>query len=72
MTGRHPTPDELSVLTRLYHDSLDKYGADPQSAIELLSYGASERPDDVRISTHAAMTTVASVIINLDETITRD
>ena len=71
-TGRAPQENELDELAGLYRNLLDQYRSDPGAADELLSYGQSSRDDSIDSAEHAAMTMIASVILNLDETITRD
>jgi len=58
---RLPTPAELTPLLALYHDSLDFYQAD---AAMLKASGAAGE-------IHAALTSVASVILNLDVVLTK-
>jgi len=52
-----------------YHKNL--YAARPQSAAEFLSHGDSPRASDVDAVEHAAWTQIALMLLNLDETITR-
>jgi len=59
-TSRQITPDRLSELTDLYEDLNKTYTADPS-----LLQGMAGTPDG------AALTVVASVLLNLDEAITR-
>lgn len=69
--SRDPTPDELSVLTK----AIDSYRADfkarPEAAKEMLTAGASPPSSGFPASELAAWTTLANVLLNLDETITR-
>jgi len=60
VTSRQITPDRLSELTDLYEDLNKTYAADPS-----LLQGMAGTPDG------AALTVVASVLLNLDEAITR-
>ena len=70
-TARQPTGKETGVLRGLLEKRLTGFRRDRQAAIKLLSVG--ESPRDVRLDAAelAAWTTVASVILNLDETITK-
>ena len=70
-TARKPTGDEAGVLRGLLHGRLDSFRRDRQAAIKLLSVGESERDKRLDPAEHAAWTAVASVILNLDETITK-
>ena len=72
LTGRFLTPSELHELTTLHDDLLAGYAADPDAALDLLASGESPRDDSVPAPEHAALTLVASALLNLDETLTRD
>jgi len=64
---RRPTPAELDRLTALYNQQLANYKADPQTAAQLLKGEARELPAPEM----AAWTIVANVLLNLDETLTK-
>jgi hypothetical protein len=66
--ARRPTPTELSRLERLYQQQLRRYQADPKAAQALLGAEA-EKPENPEL---AALKVVASVILNLDETMTKE
>jgi hypothetical protein len=59
------------VLRRLLQQRLDGFRKDPRAAAKLIAIG--ESPHDTRLDPVqlAAWTTVASTILNLDETITK-
>jgi mono/diheme cytochrome c family protein len=65
-------PDEQSVLESLLQQHLREYQADPAAAKELLSVGARPVPEDLAPELHAAWTSVARVILNLHEVVTRN
>ncbi|HEY2585368.1 MAG TPA: DUF1553 domain-containing protein, partial [Tepidisphaeraceae bacterium] len=69
--SRDPQPQELSVLKKIYAAQLDVYQHDQAAADKLLKVGESPRNEKLDQPELAAWTTVASVILNLDETITR-
>lgn len=71
-TGRRPLHDERGMLVALFAESVARTRQDPESAERLLSYGEAERDESLEPPEHAAMTMVASVVLNLDETVTRD
>jgi hypothetical protein len=71
-TSRWPEPDESEVLLRSYEAQLADYAADPQAAQALLSVGESPRDEKLPLAEHAAWTVVANLILNLDETITKE
>lgn len=71
-TGREPSPNELARLGLLHQDLLGSFEADPEGAAKLLTYGESPRDETIPAAEHAAMAMIASTILNLDETLTRD
>jgi hypothetical protein len=70
-TARTPSGKEVSVLRKLLKERLTSFRADSKSAIKLLEVGESPRDKRLDVVELAAWTTVASVILNLDETITK-
>jgi len=69
-TARYPRPQERAVLAGLAHDELAEYRRDRGAALKLLRVGASQCNPRIDAGELAAWTTVASAILNLDETIT--
>ncbi len=51
---------------------MDRYEGDLESAEQLLDVGQSKRNATLPATDHAAWTIVASTILNLDETLTRE
>src|SRR3954471_19699247 len=70
-TARNPTTQEIKVLRTLLDGRLDAYRRDRPGAMKLLAVGESPRNPRLDVAELAAYTTVASVIFNLDETITK-
>ena len=70
-TARTPTGKEIDVLRRLLEGRLAAFRKDPAAAAKLLEVGESPRDRRLDPVEHAAWTTVASVILNLDETVTK-
>jgi len=70
-TARTPTTQEIKVLRTLLDGRLDAYRQDRAGAMKLLAVGESPRNPRLDVAELAAYTTVASVIFNLDETITK-
>jgi hypothetical protein len=70
-TSRAPTGQEVSVLRTLLDGRLKAFRQDRQSALKLLAVGESPRDRRLDAAEFAAYTTVASVIFNLDETISK-
>ena len=71
--ARQPKPEEVTVLKRIYNAQLAHYRSNPGSAAasKLLAVGESPRDKRLDPAELAAWTTVAGVILNLDEVITR-
>jgi hypothetical protein len=70
-TARRPTTGETGVLQRLLNSSRTAYRRDRPAAEALVSVGESARRTRMDATELAAWTTVASTILNLDETITK-
>lgn len=70
-TARKPTEAEnLILLTRL--DQLkSEYAATPEAAKQLLAFGESPRDEDLDAIEHAAYTALCSLLLNLDEALTK-
>ena len=66
-TGRHAKPAELDRLAALYDQQLANYKASPKTADQLLKGENRELPAPEL----AAWTLVANVLLNLDETLTK-
>jgi mono/diheme cytochrome c family protein len=70
VTARKPSGKELKVLRTLLDGRFKVFRQDRQAALKLLGVGESRRNNTLDVAELAAYTTVASVIFNLDETIT--
>ncbi len=70
--ARRPAAKEAAVLRAQADKQLAIYRNYPQGAEQLLRVGESPVPADLDKARLAAWTTVASVILNLDETITKE
>lgn len=68
--GRRPTSHEATVLERGLRRHLAHYSADKDAAQKLISQGESPRDPSLDPARLAAFTAMASVILNLDETMT--
>ena len=71
-TARAPAANELRLLYRTFSTELDSYRSDSQAALKLLGVGESKRDERLDSAELAAWTIVASVILNLDETVTKN
>jgi hypothetical protein len=70
--ARQAEPAELQLLARLYEHHLREYQSDPAAAAALLKVGDRPPAQDMAPAELAAWTSVARVILNLHETITRE
>jgi hypothetical protein len=70
-TTRRPKPNELAVLRKMFDEQLALYRKNEKAALNLLRVGESKRNEQLDVAELAAWTTVASVILNLDETLTK-
>jgi hypothetical protein len=71
-TARPPRATELRVLSDLFEASLSSYRANVKAALKLLQVGEAPRNERLDVAELAAWTMVASSILNLDETVTRN
>jgi len=70
--ARAPKAQELDVLLPLLERYRDRYGRDSKAALALLSQGESSRNQSIAPAELAAYTGVASVILNMDQTVTKE
>lgn len=71
-TGRAPEPAELEVLKKAFARHLEHYRANPQAAEALLKIGESPVDGGLDRGELAAWTIVSSIVLNLDETVTKN
>ena len=70
--AREPKPRERTVLIETLNQFRARYAADPESAARYLASGKSPRDASLNQVDLAAYTAVASLIFNMDETITKE
>ncbi len=70
--ARRPGPAELSILTARLDARLKGFRADPNAAKQLVAQGDAPLDPTIDPAELAAYTTAASVILNLDEVITKE
>ena len=70
--ARTPDPRELNVLQRIYEAQLAKYQADAAAAAALVKNGTAAVNEQLPAAELAAWMAVSNVLLNLDETITRE
>ena len=70
--ARPPCEQELDILQRLFTAQLAKYLADAAAAKALVNAGSAPRPENLPVPELAAWTALGNVLLNLDETISRE
>jgi Protein of unknown function (DUF1553)/Protein of unknown function (DUF1549)/Planctomycete cytochrome C len=70
--GRDADPAEANVLASLLKKHRAEYAKDEKAAAAVLTVGISPPPKDVDVKELAAWTSVSRVLLNLNETITRN
>ena len=71
-TARQPSAEEIAVLGKVFQVHLADYQADKAAAEKLVSIGVSPRNAALDVSELAAYTMAANLILNLDETVTKE
>ncbi len=69
--GRPPDPEEAQEMEQAWREEFEHYRERREQANLLIHVGASEPPVEVDISSLAAWTVIGSILLNLDETITK-
>jgi hypothetical protein len=72
LVARSPRPVELKILRGDLEQHLTRYRGDREAALKLLSIGEAKRDEKLDVAELAAYTAVANLILNLDETISRE
>ena len=70
--ARRPDATELKTLVNGYEGHLKQYQSDMDKANALLAVGDTPRDASLNVAEHAALTAMASTILNLDEVITKE
>jgi hypothetical protein len=71
-TSRDPVAREQEIMVKGLRDHLARFQCDRGAALELISVGESQRDQSLDPSEHAAYTAMASLVLNLDEVVTKD
>ena len=71
VTSRPPDRFELQTLMGAYDQQYATYQQRPDAAAALLAVGDSQRDENLDAAEHAALTSVANLIFNLSEALTR-
>ncbi len=72
LLAREPTDKEISIWKRGLDRALESFRKTPKDAEALLSVGDSPRDTSLSPVEHAAYTTVCLMLLNLDETLTKE
>jgi hypothetical protein len=68
---RRASQDEMKILKQVFSEQLVRYRHDVEAANQLASVGQSQRNQNVDVAELGAWTSVARILLNLHETITR-
>jgi hypothetical protein len=69
--ARRPSDAEVKVLSGLFEKQRMRFAAQPEETLKLLGIGEAKRNEALDPTELAAWTAVASMILNLDETVTK-
>jgi hypothetical protein len=72
ITARLPRPNEMAILKISLERNLAEYKADPAGAAGLIKVGEASTDATLDVSELAAYTSIASTMLNLDETVTKE
>ena len=71
-TTRQPKAAETAILLNAFSKNLEQFKAKPDAALKYVSYGEYPRDTKLDVSELAAYTSVTSLILNLNETVTKE
>jgi len=71
-TSRKPASDEVKVLKQVLTQQLEEYRKNTDAATKLLGVGSFKANESIDRAELAAWTTVASMVLNLDEAVTKN
>ena len=71
-TARFPKPAESTILLDAFRQNLDQFKSKPDAALKYVSQGEYPRDAGLDIGELAAYTSVTSLILNLNETMTKE
>jgi hypothetical protein len=70
--AREPRETEMATMRQMLAYAMDRYRSKPQDAEALLRMGDSPRDKSIDAAEHAAWATIASLVLNLDATVTKE
>ena len=71
VTSRTPTDEELQILTEELENNMKSYRSNPEAAKQLIAIGESNPPAELDPAELAAYTALSRLLLNLDETVTK-
>ena len=71
-SGRAPAPEELAILADAHRRALERFRADRAAAARLVAVGEAGGDPRLDAAAHAAATVVASLLLNLDEVVSKE
>lgn len=71
LTGTKPTAKTMALLSKTFKEEKSIFASKLEEAKKLLATGEKKRDESIDVATHAAMTIVCGIIMNLDEALTR-
>lgn len=72
VTSRQPNTDEIKIVRETLQRHLDRFTADTPAAAELIAFGESQADESTNPAELAAYTLIANLILNLDETVSKN
>jgi hypothetical protein len=72
LTAREPGAKEKTVLLKRLEKLRTQFAADPAAALQLASVGEAARPESLDPVEHAAWTALCSLVMNLDEVLSKE
>ncbi|MEP3482537.1 MAG: PSD1 and planctomycete cytochrome C domain-containing protein [Fuerstiella sp.] len=72
LVARRPTPQETQLIESAFATFFQTYRGNEEAAIELLNVGEKARTERFDLARHAALAMTASLMMNLDESITKE
>ncbi len=72
VVGRNPSDDEVAVVLEVRASSRSRFASDGEAARALVAVGESPPPADVEPVELAAWTVAANLLLNLDETVSKE
>ena len=70
-TSRSASAKEMSLMSEALQRARERYGNNPDEAVKLMKIGESSRDERLDVVEASALTTIASALLCLDETITK-